>query len=88
MTVNHTGSTRRRCGTAAALRVAAGAVLFLPSRLLPTPKFRRRYSRFSKCAGRFLDAHEIDSLDFCAVSRPGGQTDRTQEWTLHFVRNA
>jgi hypothetical protein len=32
--------------------------------------------------GRYLDAHEIAEKDYQVVTRPGGQTDTTQNWLL------
>lgn len=35
-----------------------------------------------------MDAHEIAERDYGVVSRPGGQTDKTQNWKIKFIRYA
>jgi hypothetical protein len=46
------------------------------------------YNIIQQSSGRLLDAHEIKEKDFESVTRPGGQTDHTQEWRHNFVRYA
>lgn len=83
MTVNHTGSTRRRFGTAAALLVAAGAVFspFAPVAHAEIPPQIFTIQQVS--SGRFLDAWNDGTHDHDVVTR-AGQGDSSQEWLVTF----
>ncbi len=85
MTVNHTGSRRRRIGATAALLIAGG----LASALTPIAPSARAaiapqiFTIEQVSSGRYLDAWNDGTHDHDVVTRPF-QGDASQEWLVTF----